>query len=877
VPSPIASRRLELFAAARTRPAEFIRVDPSKLRFHLGTSAADVRVPVEITREAMGIVTAAANQLAMLLTMRHKRLVPQDELDQILLRDDFVGMPNASPWLTPSAGGSDLRAAAQMGPLMHPALTGGVVCAWMGPGGRGRSLTGLWIEMLRQGFAEMSPKGKEETPLLVALVLTSTFAQADAAMQPILPQPPFGSIVRGAVQAGLWIGARTGLVRACRDAGRAREDALAQRVEAVLSPLALMGGRQQLMVNGSSLYGCELGPGFPKAEEVLAKLAAGVDADSAVAEVGKALADDKELARRAELAVAVARFRELFLVPLAAAEAGGRDAPLSALRDLWVAPGALAARLADDDARKTWHGEVSDLAESAAELGEESVGVLEQVAKALKGFKVKEPGASLDLDRDVVRREYAAAAVAALCDQTLERMAGAARKAIAFRTGTEAVGGTEAEYEAGRLYRVGARTGPILKVAEIKSLGHLFVDVKDFTRRTGLLGQAAMADFLRREFYLPILDASKRHYAGLDYLQDRGGVSVNNLLGDALSMSGAIEALVAIARDIRHLLSAYEQRLAREVSSEGVAKQVAQIEAQYGVTLGELSKGLNAIKASLAAAPQGTPQHTELSTRANRLYADYSRQESERQKALAKARGEGLEAGVFIAFGPPALIVNIEDEVFGNNRVAIADKINESARGTARSGGARSRADAFLAAERVARRNPSLQHAWSVFVGAPLAISISAEAEEMALRAARGGDMKTALMTVAPALRDALDAAVKAGEGAAGDIYNNGAALSEPAMLAYLDSRAADLTVRRVAMKRDQVPLDIRDKWFFMPGAIQLVVTFTHDGKPLDLFRFAGKAAFKGLADVPVWELCAATDAPAALLKELGAGWFKGQ
>ena len=39
-------------------------------------------------------------------------------------------------------------------------------------------------------------------------------------------------------------------------------------------------------------------------------------------------------------------------------------------------------------------------------------------------------------------------------------------------------------------------------------MGHLFCDVKDFTRRTAFLKEAVVADFLSREFYTPILTAA---------------------------------------------------------------------------------------------------------------------------------------------------------------------------------------------------------------------------------------------------------------------------------------------------------------------------------------------------------------------------------
>ena len=147
--SPVASRRLEIFAAARAAGPDFLRFDPARLRFSLGTSLSDLKVPVQVVREAEQLVTAAAMEVALLLATRHRRFVAADEIDRLMLREDFARAPAAAPSLGPTGGGPDLKAAAQLGVSAHPALTGGVTCVWMGPGGRGRSLTALFIEALR--------------------------------------------------------------------------------------------------------------------------------------------------------------------------------------------------------------------------------------------------------------------------------------------------------------------------------------------------------------------------------------------------------------------------------------------------------------------------------------------------------------------------------------------------------------------------------------------------------------------------------------------------------------------------------------------------------------------------------------------------------
>jgi hypothetical protein len=866
VPSALASRRLEVFAAVRARPAGLTHLDPGRLRFTLGASVADVRVPVHLDREAEAIVRGAVVEIALLLSTHHRRFIPSEELDRLILREECVGLPRAEDVVGAVGGGPDLRSAAQAGVLAHPALLGGVVCAWMGPGGRGRSFTALWIEVLRRALAEMSAsRDQEETPLLVSMALLAATQGAAARIGDLLPGPPHDRYLRAAALLGLWVAVRTALARAWRDAGRPATDPLLARVEAVLSPVAFLGGRSAVLAGGATVYGCELAAGVPRAEDLLTRLLSGGEPGGVVQELARLVSAEEEVARRAELAVAGGRLREALAAALAAAEAAGAASELAGLRDLYCGPGLLAAAAAEEAGRKTIAGQLAEARRSLP--GGEAASLLDEARRLLLGWRQKEPAAVFGLKREAARAEYAAAAGALLCDAALERLTAAARRALAPRSGAEAEGGADAEYEAGRLYRISARPGPILKPAADRALGHLFADVKDFARRTGLLGQAAMAEFLRSEFYLPILAAARQHHGGMDHLADRGGVAVNNLLGDAISLSGDIGPMVRLALEIRRLLAAYQARLAREVSSEVVAREVAAIEIRFAQELAAAARAVAAAEEALARAAPGTPERAEASLAAARAAADQTRLVQERERALARAHGEELEAGVFISWGPAPLVMVIEDEVFGRNRVAIADKINESARGTARASAARARADALLAAERVARGNPRLQHAWNVFVGQTPSLLIPPDAEAAALRAAAAGDLAGALRSLAGPVRDAVAAAARAAAEGSGDLYNSGAALSGEALAAFLEAVARERTVRRVEVAPEEIPAELAARWYFGPGPHSLVACLHPDGRVGELFRYAGKAVMKGLAPVSVWELCPDAGAPAALAR----------
>jgi len=867
VPSPVAARRLELCAAARADPPAFLRFDPARLRVSLGTSLTDLAVPVEVTAEAQAIVRAAASEVALLLVTFHKRFVPVDQTDRLLLREDYARLPPVPPTLGPATGGPDLRAAAALCAASHPALPGGLAGAWLGKGGKGRSLVGLWIELVRRALVESEGPRGEETTLIVSIALAAELAAAEAQVKEILPTGSVERYLRPAAMTALWVAGRTGLALAFRDAGRGPDDPALARAEAVLSPLRLLGGRG--VATGSTLYGCDLSTGVPRAEDLAARLAGGADPEAVVADLLTHLSADEAVTLRCEQAVAVARLREGMAGAILQAEAAGQEGRVGPLRELLAAPGGLAAGAGDVTGRQ---GLVRQL--QACLPAGEAAGALDRLTRVLREWRPREPAGALGLTREEARVEYARTALALCADLALEQLATPVRRAVRFRTGREAEGGADAEYEAGRLYRLDARSQPILLEAVERPIGHLFADVKDFTRRTALVGQASMAEFLRTEFYLPILTAAKEHFTGMRHLSDMGGIQLNNLLGDAISFSGRIESMVLLAQAIRRAFAAYSGRLAREAEGEAVQRQLAALRARLDAAVEAATRARMEAELAVPRATGGPAVQVAARVLAERLAAEEARQVEERQRVLARARGEGLEAGVFISFGPPPLTVTIEDDVFGQNRVAIADKINESARGTARAPTARVRADARLATERTARGNPRLQHAWSVFIGQPLTLTIGPEVEDLAVAALRAGDPKGGMKVLARPVRAALEAAARDPQERSGDIYNNGGALSEEALRAFLEEVRGRRVVRRVELSPDEVPEALRAAWFFGDQPQTLLACFHLDGQPAELFRRVGRAGFKGLGAVAVWELCGEGGGPAALLAALGPAWL---
>ncbi|MFO0582711.1 MAG: hypothetical protein U0229_10580 [Anaeromyxobacter sp.] len=866
--SPLAARRLEVFLAARA-DAGFLRLSSDRLRFSLGTSLADLKVPVEVAADVRAIVQGALVEAALLVSSQHRNILGAELTDRIILRDEFARMPQPPAQLSAPGGNPDLRTAAQTAPAVHPALWGGLVGAWMGKGGRGRSLVALWIELLRRGFEEMRRwKRHEETPYLVALVLASETLAAERALRDALPPPPVDRWVSSAAMAAGWLAARTGLARAWRDAGLDHADPLLARLEAVLSPGAIAGARAAAATGGLTVYGCELLAGIPAGDAHAEALAGGADPADVEALVRQAIDADREVARAAEQAVAEARLRDMLGEGIVRAEADGLGPALDPLRRRFTAPGAIAATIEDEAERAAFEAELAALGKRTQD------GPLTPLARTLSRWRPKDPAASVGLGHGAARDGYARAAAAYLCDVALERRVAQARRHLVVRTGREAEGGAQVEWEAGRLYRFSVKPGRILQDRPDKPVAHLFADMKDFTRRTELLGQAAMAEFLRSAFYGPILTMAREHAGGMTHLSDRGGVAVNNLMGDAISLSGEIGPMVGVARGIRAHLAGMAARLAREVSQEAIARELAAIEAAHGEAAARAAAARAQLEEALAAEPPGTPRHAALWHRAARARAEEDRVRGERERALARARGEELEAGVFLSFGAPPVVVVVDDEIFGVNRVAVAEKINESARGTARVPSARSRADAALARERARSGGAELAHAWSVFVGQPLAIPIPPDLEEAALRQLRLGDGAGAMRTLSPPVREALDRLGRQDVERPGDVWNGGAAVSEEALEAFLADAGATRTVKRLELELEAIPRALRDRWFYGEEPLTLVACFeAGSGRLSELFRRVGRAAFKGMAGVTVWELCAEGGGPGALAAALAPSW----
>jgi hypothetical protein len=820
--------------------SEALRLDGGALRFHLGTSLADLRVPVHVEPMLAEVIGSAVRDLFFLLTVRHRTLLREAELDKLILMDGFdarAARPAAFS-APPSVRSDFVRRAFTEAPELHPALDSGLIASWLSSGRPGRVLASALASVLRRATEEaVAEQAAERTAYLTLLALRPVARDALGSLRALPVSGPVARVLHGAVATGLLILMRLSL-------GEARvPDPAADATAGILPWLGLR-----------SFWGCGFaGHGAPFAEQPsrlemhVSRVLQGVKPAQIARDAQAELNVSKDFGRKAARQVALQKLRSEMLQLLRLTDAG-RAPPLASesatLAQLFGAPGVLERTVATPSSRKDLHAHAK--AASRLASNDHARSLIDSIANAAKDWKDEDPGPYLPTETGT--RVWSAAMAALAVDCALERGLDQAEAQLVHRTGGESEGGIETQHEAGKLYLVSVEK-PILRGrSHSAQMGHLFCDMKDFTKRTAFLKETVVSDFLAREFYGPILTAAARHAQGAAHLADKGGIYLNNLLGDAVSFSGDIVSLLELTDEIRTALAAYARRLDTESTRESVARTLASIEEKFRSRREQLAAHVKSASDAHRRGILDPISGEEPSYRLRALAAEQRRLDDERESETALASGEKLEAGIFLSYGAAPEVATFEDHIFGPIKVAIAEKINESARGTARNPGVRARVDALLNAERARRGEAGLVCPLNVAVSQPLSMPVPPEAELSVRRSLARGDLGAAQGVLAGVVRDFVGwLAAEEAPDDRGDIYNGGAAVSEEALVALIEARSGECQfVRRELPVADLHPA-LSSRFVFPMPSLRLVMAVTTPGQTLqDLFVFVGRALFKG-------------------------------
>jgi hypothetical protein len=513
------------------------------------------------------------------------------------------------------------------------------------------------------------------------------------------------------------------------------------------------------------------------------------------------------------------------------------------------------------------------------------------------------------------------------------------------------------DYSRGILYRLATDSRPILQDLTLHKEGHLFLDLRGFTQRMSRTKEIAMADFMLKNFFWPVLHVAKSYVT-------KEGVRLNNFLGDALSFSGRIESLVALSQELRRVFHAYtskveekrgilgdtdeartmetryheQKRLVlkqRKVVEESIHNMEQELQAKevlnpfYLLRIQEeefASKLLHYQReilrinqeiqeASDEAVKRELMEHkqklirtreavSEQKNNLTRTIAQFDKNElreifrlvcadarddlEELHVALKESfateaeltrayktemvalSDQGVEYGLFISYGDAAEILTFEDQFWGKVNVAIADKLNEAARGAGRSLTTKKRLEALLRNSRWIRGNPHLEYPFHLYIdksyGLVLPPELSAELDA-AVRSRNRENAHNVTDSISASLTDDVEEAMKGfGEesweilAGVNDIYNLGEAISQDALQAYLTETRATAYHFEKEADITELHADIQNRFFFPAPTLQFVVSVHKADNALSftLFRYAGTLVFKGFETqqpTPVYEL----------------------
>ncbi len=410
------------------------------------------------------------------------------------------------------------------------------------------------------------------------------------------------------------------------------------------------------------------------------------------------------------------------------------------------------------------------------------------------------------------------------------------------------------EYNNGRLYRFSSDDRPILKVLSIEAEGQLFIDMKDFTRKTFKVKEIAMADFMKEYFYKPILKAASKYKVGSGFVTDENGIRLTNMPGDAAIFSGGVENLVNLAKDIEQIIRGYRQQLLRKLPPgsdqgilEAVHKNFEDKRAAFKKRHDELNKAADMKEAGIEA------KLIALGEEEHRLENTY------RDELEAAVKNE-LEAGLYISYGTKSETAVIEgvEEFAGTVKVAIGEKINEAARGTFRHPLVRAKLELLLENERLVRDDKTLAYPFDIYIDRIYSLRMPPEldrafeklvlARKLPAAEAMGRVMSNEYMSDLKKIVAGDTFASLRLISSTTDLYNKGQAISVAALDAYMKETRATKRFFKKIVQPSELALEIRKAFFFPVTPLEFIfgVEKTKGIERIEGFYRAGEVVFKG-------------------------------
>lgn len=442
---------------------------------------------------------------------------------------------------------------------------------------------------------------------------------------------------------------------------------------------------------------------------------------------------------------------------------------------------------------------------------------------------------------------------ACLLDDTVETYEGLMRRYMIDRRGEFEQNVLLEEYNRGRLFRFSTDERQILKTLTTEEEGQLFIDMKDFTRKTLKVKELAMAEFMKEYFYKPILSAASKYRMGTGIEVDERGINLTNLPGDAAIFSGGITYLVSLARDIQHVIRRYREQLLTRLPPRKDEEMLEEVHRSFEAKKAALKEKRDALNKAIEDKEPGIESRlVALGEEEHRLETTY------RDEIENAIKGE-LEAGLYLSYGAKAetMVIEPKEGFTSTVKVSIGEKINEAARGTFRNPLVRAKLELLLEKDKIKRRKklkypfdiyidricsikmpPELDRAFEKLIMNRKAASAQAMTQVMAneffsdLKRIISGDPFSSLRIVSTTT----------------DIYNKGHAISITALKAYMKESKGVKFFFEKTVGLDELDSSITDAFFFPSETLEFWfgVESGKGGEKVEMYYRNGEVIFKG-------------------------------
>ena len=835
-------------------------IEPSHLRFSMGESVKDLKIPYLFGVEDEPVIEKS---ILALIALLKRRFEPSSEQE---IKDSLSSFLNIKTSLIEKTYKIDyfLPDSVEKGIACEiltttPVIDSGILKVWLGPDGHGKAYYALVKGILgKAALEEIRLEGVEKTSILAAMaVVHATAKKKDSIIKNVKVKGLNYERLDQAVGLALYFVYKA----AIRNVASELKQIMASYGSAKLESFEeWFTPRSFLAIQGGNIISSDLNP-YGLHDKVVSLLRPVYDkAAQKAKDVASIIAHmENEIEKNSSLTEEIFRLSNInFLRRLIGDYLLDCDTPGIGvnvmLAELYADNRFIQILLTDskammklnqglDDAKRQFQKDRTKI-ERINAIEEFIFSITKTTLRDLIGIGRK---------KEAVTTAIIEAFIAYQFDEDVEKIVSSMRELMVDRRGEFSSETLRMEYERGRIYRFSADERPILKELEIEAEGHLFVDMKDFTRKTLRAKEITMADFMESNFYKPILSAASRYGSSTSGLaDDKKTVKLNNLLGDAVVFSGGVANLISLAGDIQRVMKRYKEQLQKRVPHVLEEELLRKVHKNFEVMKEECAKERVAIEQSIADGEKGLESRLlEVKEKEDRLEKTY-------REELEAAIGQEMEAGLFITFGSKAEIIVMKDDFWGEVKVAIGEKINQASRGTYRSSMIRAKMERLLEEERLKRHNPNLKYPLDIYIGSTYSLlmppGLNDQLENIIIHKNMPEVKDLAQVLTQEFFKDFRR--IVSGEplsslkilNTTSDIYNKGQAVSEDALNAYIqESKGKGFFFKR-EIHVSELNKEMQNIFFFPIKTLELYfgVFLTGNIRQVEVFCKAGEIIFKG-------------------------------